>query len=97
MDQKMAKNISEKKLTPRLKTLMFEIVRAKNAVLSRTIGEGTTWGIYTIYSGNKEYVQQVIDMLHKDKFGAILILEDKNFSVIKIVWQSEYVELPSDI
>ena len=97
MDQEMAKKTSDKRLTIKTKTILFELVRAKNMVMSRVIPEGQYWGIYTVYSSNKEYVQQLIDLLHKEKFGAIILLQDKNFSVLKIVWESEYFELPEDV
>jgi hypothetical protein len=95
MDQKTAKLLTEKKLSKNNTTLLFEIVRAKNSVLSRT-PSGEHFGTYCIYNCNEEYLKLFCKNMNKDGFWTKIMYteEKKGYTVLEVNWKSEYVELP---
>lgn len=82
MDQKAAKKITETSLSSSSKTVLFELVRARNSVLSRSI-VSEYFGCYVIYDCNEEYLDKFKKLLNKDGF----------WCTVKINWKSEHVDI----
>ena len=101
-NQEQAKKITDAKLTPLQKMVIFELVRAKNSILGR-VAMGEYFTTYTIFNkptikSMDKYVTLIIKKLKEDEFNAVEVLtKTDKYTVIEISWNTSYIELDESV
>ena len=101
MDQRAARKLSERRKTSIERLVIYEIARARTAVLSR-VASDNRWGIYVIYKDPrlksfKNYCALIISKMNDDDYTALIDHSTDEYAVLKILWKHTFCNLPEDI
>lgn len=95
--QEDAKKLADTNIKPVSKKLLFELVRARNAVLGKCIG-GQYKVVYTVYGSSlysltNEYLDKFTKKMNQDGYWTKILYKNEEYAVYEISWKSEYTEI----